>query len=58
MCPIRGSHAPAQREENVPAALTDIQAALKYDPEMKRDTTKRASVTLSLLQKSMQANKK
>jgi tetratricopeptide (TPR) repeat protein len=46
------------REENVTAALADIQAALKYDPEMKRDTTKRASVTLSLLKKSMQSNKK
>ncbi len=39
------------REGNVPKALEDIQAALKYDPEAKRENTKRARATLTILQK-------
>jgi len=46
------------REENVPAALKDIQTALKYDPKMERDTTKRASVSLALMQKTLDSASK
>ncbi|MCY1076252.1 tetratricopeptide repeat protein [Archangium lansingense] len=40
------------REGNVPKALEDIQAALKYDPEAKRENTKRARATLTILKEA------
>ena len=40
------------REGNVPKALEDIQTALKLDPEAKRENTKRARATLTMLQKA------
>lgn len=39
------------RENKIPEALQDLQAALKLDPEAQRDTTKRARVTLMVLKK-------
>lgn len=39
------------RDGKVPEALKDIQAAIKLDPETKRETTKRARATLMILQK-------
>jgi tetratricopeptide (TPR) repeat protein len=46
------------RDGKVELALKDIKAAINYDPEMKRDTTKRASVILSRLQQIASENKK
>ncbi|MBM7118196.1 BTAD domain-containing putative transcriptional regulator [Archangium primigenium] len=46
------------KDGHVPLALKDIQSALKYDPEMKRDTTKRASIILSRLQQIASESKK
>ena len=46
------------REGNVPKALQDIQTALKLDPEAKRENTKRARATLTMLQKAEAASKK
>lgn len=38
------------RERKISEALEDIQKALKLDPQVSRDTTKRARATLQLLQ--------
>jgi tetratricopeptide (TPR) repeat protein len=38
------------REDKVSEALRDIKAVLKYDPEGKRENTRRARATLSALQ--------
>lgn len=46
------------REGNMPAALQDIQAALKLDPEAKRENTKRARATLTILRKAEAAARK
>jgi tetratricopeptide (TPR) repeat protein len=46
------------REGNVPKALEDIQKALKLDPEAKRENTKRARATLTMLQKTEATSKK
>lgn len=46
------------REGNVPEALKDIQNALKLDPEAKRENTKRARATLTILQKAGEATPK
>jgi len=43
------------REGNVTAAVQDIQTALKLDPEAKRENTKRARATLTMLQKAGKA---
>jgi tetratricopeptide (TPR) repeat protein len=45
------------RESNVAAALQDIQTALKLDPEAKRENTRRARATLTMLQKAEAAKK-
>lgn len=45
------------REGNVSAALQDLQAALKLDPEAKRENTRRARAMLTMLQKA-EADKK
>ncbi|MFE8596723.1 tetratricopeptide repeat protein [Archangium violaceum] len=43
------------REGNVNGAVQDIQSALKLDPEAKRENTKRARATLTMLQKAGKA---
>lgn len=45
------------REGNKSAALQDIQKALTLDPEAKRENTKRARATLTMLQKAEAPNK-
>lgn len=46
------------RENNVPAAVQDIQTALKLDPGATRENTKRARVTLTMLQQAGATSKK
>lgn len=43
------------REGNVNGAVQDIQTALKLDPEAKRENTRRARATLTMLQKAGKA---
>ncbi|OJT17492.1 hypothetical protein BO221_46150 [Archangium sp. Cb G35] len=43
------------REGNVNGAVQDIQTALKLDPDAKRENTKRARATLTMLQKAGKA---
>ncbi|HEX5748400.1 MAG TPA: tetratricopeptide repeat protein [Archangium sp.] len=43
------------REGNVDGALQDIHTALKLDPEAKRENTRRARATLTMLQKAGKA---
>lgn len=43
------------REGNVAEALKDLQAALKWDPDAKRDNTKRARAMLTMLQKTAES---
>jgi tetratricopeptide (TPR) repeat protein len=42
------------RQNNIPEALKDLQAALKADPQAQRESTKRARTMLLMLQKMAQ----